>query len=1521
MISDATGTDVAYAATFNGEQDVYYLRLFPDCNENEIPDATDIAEGTSLDCDTNGMPDECEAEADCNSNGVPDVCDVLGGTSPDCNDNRVPDECEADCNTNGVADACDIAGGTSNDVNANGVPDECEESFEVLFVDRDAPPGGGGASWADAYDNLQNALAAAAGSGAAFTEIRVAEGVYTPTGPGGKRVVSFELVSGVALRGGYAGLGEPDPNARDVEVHGTVLSGDLNQDDEPDFVNYDENSHHVVTATYTDSSALLDGFTIRSGSTYGAAVGNGGGLLADESELRVSDCTFAENRAGSGGAVCQQGGSPRLTGCRFLYNAASDDGGAIRNSGGDSLVTGCVFVGNNAGDDGGAIDQGHCSTITNCRFLGNSAADGGAICKVRLVTNCAFSGNTAEHHGGAVYHRPVGAGQRLVNCTFSRNKSGCSGGTGSGGGGVWIEAGTLTIQNCIFWRNWDATGVSESTQIALHDEEDDLAVLGFNCIDGWTGELGGIGNFEANPLLANPLGPDGIAGTADDDLRLWAGSPCIDAGINGAVPADTGDVDGDGNTDEPVPLDAYGNPRFTDYGPAPDTGSGEAPFVDIGAFEHPTDCNGNGTADDQDIAQGTSEDANTDGIPDECEVSPPVVVFVDDSATGGLGNGTSWDDAYTNLHDGLAGAQAFGKSVELRTAQGVYKPAGLGSDRTATFQLRDRVALMGGYAGVGAPDPDARDPELYPTILSGDLNGDDGPDFENYDENCYHVMTARFLDSSAIVDGVVVSGGNGEEDDYEAGGGLWSWTCDGTRFHNCVFSDNTAEQGGGLFCRQGSLILTDCSFVGNSSGDGGGIKGWTGTSFTLTDCRFVGNSGGGVHGFAITATGCTFVDNVASSGGGLRCGSSLPSVLRDCTFLGNTAGSGGGGGVYQGGAASLVNCVFSGNTTGNGGGALYSTSSSTVVNCTFSRNTAGALGGGVFKGYTGTLTLANCILWGNSDSSGSGESAQGYLDNGVLDMNYCCIQGLSGGAGGIGNIGDDPLFEDADGTDGIVGTEDDDLHLQTASPCINAGTNYAPDLPEEDIDGDLRIQNCRVDLGAYETPYWPGTSPDCNTNSVADACDITEGTSEDCNFNLVPDECELNEDCNSNGVLDICDIAGGTSEDCNGNWVPDLCDVVKGTSADCNTNGIPDECDIDAGTGEDCNGNWIPDSCDVTEGTSADCNTNALPDECDIAAGTSTDCDNSGIPDECEPVGQIDCNSNGAPDACDIALGTSTDCDETGVPDECEPYVDCNGNSRLDSCDISIGGNEDCNGNWIPDECEVPPIGPAENDCNTNSVPDQCDIAGSTSQDCNTNGVPDECDIAGGTSQDLNTNGVADECEAAQVEFARSCRDHGPAGELCLEMGVGGSRYTGDNVEPRTGGVRKLVFEVDLAVSAFSADVACDNRSYVGTISETADGGMTITVEFDPALPNNDCCAITLGGKDMDDTWWVAGLLGDVDRNLDVNSLDYSSVKLRLGLAPDASTAQYDVNGDGDITSLDYSSIKLNIGATLPSCP
>jgi len=76
MVSDNLGVNVAYAATFNGEQDIYFLRIGPwDCNGNETDDALDISELRSRDCNVNEVPDECEYRVDINGDGLTTLAD------------------------------------------------------------------------------------------------------------------------------------------------------------------------------------------------------------------------------------------------------------------------------------------------------------------------------------------------------------------------------------------------------------------------------------------------------------------------------------------------------------------------------------------------------------------------------------------------------------------------------------------------------------------------------------------------------------------------------------------------------------------------------------------------------------------------------------------------------------------------------------------------------------------------------------------------------------------------------------------------------------------------------------------------------------------------------------------------------------------------------------------------------------------------------------------------------------------------------------------------------------------------------------------------------------------------------------------------------------------------------------------------------------------------------------------------------------------------------------------------------
>ncbi len=587
--------------------------------------------------------------------------------------------------------------------------------------------------------------------------------------------------------------------------------------------------------------------------------------------------------------------------------------------------------------------------------------------------------------------------------------------------------------------------------------------------------------------------------------------------------------------------------------------------------------------------------------------------------------------------------------------------------------------------------------------------------------------------------------------------GVMAWEDANCMLQGCLFVANQAEDNGVILSESTDAVITDCVFALNLATHNLGVMSTRFGSALFQGCLFVSNGAfGSAAGLLLgsdldTVTDCVFMDNVAGEQGGALALNEVEATIINCAFIDNQAeigagvsidpgaGFGGtpvlhncffqrnralqlGGGLYlrrSNTTPSIVNCEFLENEAGVDGGALYNDERAepTLINCTFASNTAGGLGGGIFNDDAEPF-LSNCILWANSDPTGFNESSQ--IFGGSPNVNFSCIQGLTGGLGGDGNIGDDPAF---------VSLNLGNLRLLPGSPCLDSGNNNAvPGGVTEDLDGFDRFVdadgdgNFRVDMGAFEYDF-----RDCNRNELDDGVDIAAGTVNDCNENGIPDECDFANDdaldCNDNGVPDVCDIANGFSLDCNFNGVPDQCDILDGTGVDCNDNGLLDECDFYLDLTVDCNLNGVPDECD------GDCNGNGFADDCDIADGVSFDCNDNGIPDECEE----DCNGNGIADECELA----GDCNDNGVLDICED--DCNRNGVADECDITGGTSNDFNDNGIPDECEE--------DCNGNGVPDFIDIDLGLSEDCNDNGIPDECDVADGTSSDFNENGIPDECE------------------------------------------------------------------------------------------------------------------------------------------------------------------------------
>jgi hypothetical protein len=424
-------------------------------------------------------------------------------------------------------------------VDTDGVPDECQAS--VLFVNANGGSLRGGTNWANAYTELVDALAVASNPANAVSEIWVAAGTYKPDKGSGDRSATFQLLTGLAVFGGFAGT-ETLLTERDPGVNLTILDGDISTP-----ADSSDNTYQVVDASGTDATAVLDGVVIRNGNADGETpLNRGGGLHIDN-------------------------GTPTIRNCRFEDNHAGARGGALYNEfGTGALVSQCTFEGNTSPLGGAVYVREASPVLANCAFRANSATvRGGALHVVSnaapLLVNCTFAGNTSPL-GGALSNN---SGATAANCTFTENSA------SNRGGGVFQTSGgaSLTLENSVLWNNSDASGTDETGQLTIANGS---STVRYSCIQNYSA-AGVDGNIAFDPLFVDADGPDNTAGTADDDLRLQAGSPAIDAGDNGAVPVG-------------VTTDLNGIPRFINDPDTTDTGNGTAPIVDMGAFEFFVGC-------------------------------------------------------------------------------------------------------------------------------------------------------------------------------------------------------------------------------------------------------------------------------------------------------------------------------------------------------------------------------------------------------------------------------------------------------------------------------------------------------------------------------------------------------------------------------------------------------------------------------------------------------------------------------------------------------------------------------------------------------------------------------------------------------------------------------------------------------------------------------------------------------------------------------------------------------------------
>lgn len=640
------------------------------------------------------------------------------------------------------------------------------------------------------------------------------------------------------------------------------------------------------------------------------------------------------------------------------------------------------------------------------------------------------------------------------------------------------------------------------------------------------------------------------------------------------------------------------------------------------------------------------------------------VIFVD-AVADGAADGRNWTDAYTSLQSALTVAQP-GDAIWV--AAGVYVP---GDTRSASFALRDDVAIYGGFAGDELPglfDLNDRDFAAHETILSGDLGGG---------LRAYHVVTAIETGRAAILDGFTIANG------YADG-----------------LSPTRHDVGGGVLIVDASPTIRRCLFLDNRALTKGGAVHLSYSSPLFESCRFVGNES------VVTQRTANFGGAVYSEGD-----------------------------VLPNGAPTFINCLFTGNHAGVGsggsGGAIYATTGNrpSLINCTIAGNRADSAGGGVW----GAPRVVNSILWGNFDGGTSTRSAQmsgsatvtyscvqgGWSGTGNLEDDPLFVDGT--GADGITGTRDDNLALDA-GSPAIDAGDTSALPVD-----IVRDLNGAPRLVNDPATEDRGVAGSGVavvDLGAFEYQATCQVDVDCDDGRYCNGEEVC--ISGVCALGpAVP--CDDGVDC----TVDACDedthtcVHVGDPTRCDNGLFCDgeeQCDPVRGCVA-----GTPVSCD----DGVDCTVDTCDEAADACrhEVDDAACDDGVFcngVESCDAAGGCvsgATPCPGS----LCDETGRrcVDCTDD--VDCNDVNPCTDDTCEDgscifSNNAAPCDDGDDCTEN------DVCTNGA--CAGTIIPD-CggDHPPDNPPGGGGGPAPPGPQPDLA-----DTDADGIPDSIDACPGTT-------------------------------------------------------------------------------------------------------------------------------------------------------------------------------------------
>ncbi len=469
-----------------------------------------------------------------------------------------------------------------------------------------------------------------------------------------------------------------------------------------------------------------------------------------------------------------------------LTNGASVFGSGIYNTNSSPIIKN-VIINDNTATYGGAIYNENSSPIlTNVTVSNNKAtARGGGIYNnnnsAPILTNVKINGNESATYGGGMLN--YNSSPTLTNVSISANKAITI------GGGIYNDSSSPILTNITIVNNTatDGGGIYNitSSKPKIRNSviygnnsgvynSSSIPTISHSLIQGSGGSAAWVaatGTDEGNNIDVNPI----FISTSDYNLKV--GSPAINVGDKTLY-----DI---GKTPElsTITLDLAGNSRI------------QKGAIDLGAFESANNIRPNPSA---------------SGI-----------VYVKPTATG-TGDGGSWANATNYLQVAIEVAGV----TQVWVSEGTYPLAA-----NTSYEMKNGVAIYGGFSNTGTPIFTDRDWAQNVTILSGNGNS---------------VIKNVNIDNRAILNGFTITGGNGE-----FGGGIYNDN-GSPIISNVIISGNTGEYGGGIYNQNSSPILTNVIIKGNvGTNRAGGMGNKSYSSPILTNVTISGNTatnyGGGMY--------------------------------------------------------------------------------------------------------------------------------------------------------------------------------------------------------------------------------------------------------------------------------------------------------------------------------------------------------------------------------------------------------------------------------------------------------------------------------------------------------------------------------------------------------------------------------------------------------------------------------------------------------------------------------------------------